>query len=420
MRVADDDLLRLLEAGLGGDETLLLDAVRAGAEDRGTAVYLVGGAVRDLLIGRMSPDWDVAVEGDAIGLAREVARRLGLERPVVHEAFGTATVTLGGAHVDLITTRQEEYPEPGALPVVRLSTLADDLARRDFTINAMALGLSGAQTGDLVDPYGGVSDLHAGVIRVLHEGSFRDDATRLLRAARYAARFRFSLERETERLAHRNRAFLATISPARVRNEFERAFAEPRPAAVFRLMQRLDLPPALLPELRFGERTLTGLRRLSEAEWRDGALPWLVPVLRWQENRLTRYVERFALMHNEARAVRAIPRVRSALATLARDDAGPSKIVAKLDGLPEPALCAWVRWAPRSRSGMIARRYLDELRHVRPLLTSEDLKRMGVAEGPLFGEVVRALRAARLDDPTLTLDDEVRLVQDMVKQYPGA
>jgi len=420
MRVADEDLLRRLKAGLGGDETLLLDAVRASAEDRGAIIYLVGGAVRDLLLGRGSPDWDVAVEGDAIGLAREVARRLGLERPVVHEAFGTATVALDSAHVDLITTRREEYPQPGSLPVVRPSTLGDDLARRDFTINAMALGLTGERAGELVDPYAGASDLRAGFIRVLHEGSFRDDATRLLRAARYAARFRFRLEDETERLARRDRGFLAAISPARVRNEFERTFVEPRPVAVFRLMQRLELPPVLLPKLRFGERVLAGLRRLSETEWRESVLPWLAPALGWQRIELARYVERFGLVRTEARAVQAIPQTRAALATLARGDARPSEIVARLDRMPEATLLAWVRGAPRSRRGMIAERYLRDLRHVRPLLRSEDLKRMGVPAGPLFGEVVRALRAARIDDPTLTLDDEVRLVQDMVNQHFGA
>jgi tRNA nucleotidyltransferase/poly(A) polymerase len=146
----------------------------------GERAYLVGGAVRDLLLGAEHPDLDLAVEGDAV----ELARRLGAE-PVAHERFSTATVDLDGVRVDLARTRAETYPHPGALPEVEPAPLERDLARRDFTVNAMALPLDGR--GQLVDPHGGRVDLRAGLLRVLHPGSFADDPTRALRAARYAA-----------------------------------------------------------------------------------------------------------------------------------------------------------------------------------------------------------------------------------------
>src|SRR5213592_1786444 len=143
--------------------------------------YLVGGAVRDLLLGADSVDLDVAIEGDAPVLAWELAERLG-GLATTHERFGTATVRAGDLVFDLATTRRERYERPGALPEVEPAPLTDDLARRDFTINAMAVGLTGADVDVLHDPQHGREDLHAGRVRVLHPRSFLDDPTRLLRA----------------------------------------------------------------------------------------------------------------------------------------------------------------------------------------------------------------------------------------------
>jgi tRNA nucleotidyltransferase (CCA-adding enzyme) len=300
------------------------------------------------------------------------------------------------------------------------SHIRDDLARRDFTVNAMAAGLTGGRSGELLDPFGGVADLDAGLIRVLHQSSFKDDATRLLRAARYASRFQFALEPGTRAMAARDCRFLSTISPARVRREYLRCFAEHSPASALAMTEQLRLPEALVEGLRYTPSTIAGWRRLSRAEWDDGVLPWLLPVLRWGEQRLEAYIERFALSSAEGRAVRALPPARSALTRLARRERRPSEIAAALDPLLPVTLVAWVRSAPHSRLGSIAARYLDELRHVRPLLTSTMLKELGVREGPEFGRVLRALRAARLDNPALTLDEERRLVQHGLQQLPGA
>src|SRR5207244_1379788 len=163
-------------------------------------VYLVGGAVRDLLRRVESVDLDLAVEGDAHLAAGTVAERLGGE-VVLHDRFGTATVKAPDLTVDLAATRRETYAHPGALPDVEPATLADDLIRRDFTINAMAAGLSGDDLGRLHDPHGGQADLEAGVIRILHPDSFVDDPTRLLRAVRYEGRLGVRLVPGTERVA---------------------------------------------------------------------------------------------------------------------------------------------------------------------------------------------------------------------------
>jgi tRNA nucleotidyltransferase (CCA-adding enzyme) len=202
-----------------------LAAVRDASED---PVYLVGGVVRDLLLGRgRSANLDLVVEGEAAALAR----RLGAE-VLEHERFGTATVRLDGLEVDIAAARTESYPRPGALPEVTPAVdIAADLARRDFTVNAMAVPLEEPR---LVDPLGGQADLEAGLLRVLHPGSFVDDPTRALRAARYAARLGFTLEPATEDLLRATD--LEAVSTDRRDAELLRLAAEARAPRGFELL----------------------------------------------------------------------------------------------------------------------------------------------------------------------------------------
>ncbi|HST68980.1 MAG TPA: hypothetical protein VLI94_04910 [Solirubrobacterales bacterium] len=202
-----------------------LEAVQREAKE---PVYLVGGAVRDLLLGRAKADVDLVVVGDAAALARRLG---GAE--VEHERFGTVKVEVEGHEMDIASARTETYPQPGALPVVApAGSIEVDLDRRDFTVNAMAVPLAGEPR--LIDPHGGEGDLKRGLLRVLHPRSFKDDPTRAIRAARYAARFGFSLEAETDRLLRR--ADLAAVSADRRRAELERLAAEPTGRVAFGLL----------------------------------------------------------------------------------------------------------------------------------------------------------------------------------------
>jgi tRNA nucleotidyltransferase (CCA-adding enzyme) len=196
-------------------------------------VYVVGGAVRDLLLGQDRADLDVVVEGDAAALAA----RLGAE-PVEHERFATAKVEFDGHEVDIASARSESYAHPGSLPVVTPAAALDtDLGRRDFTVNAMAIPLTGEPR--LVDPYGGRGDLEAGLLRVLHRESFVDDPTRAIRAARYAARLGFALEPETEALLRA--ADLDTVSADRRRAELLRLAGEATAPRGFALLREWGL-----------------------------------------------------------------------------------------------------------------------------------------------------------------------------------
>jgi tRNA nucleotidyltransferase (CCA-adding enzyme) len=207
-----------------------LEAVREAAEE---PVYLVGGAVRDLLLDRGRSDLDLVVVGDAATLAARLGAVV-----TKHERFATAEARLDGHRVDIASARTETYPRPGALPDV--SAAADieaDLARRDFTVNAMALPLGGEP--ELIDPHAGRADLEAGLLRVLHERSFVDDPTRALRAARYAARFGFDIEPETRALLAS--ADLETVSADRRRAELLRLAGDERPARGFALLAEWGL-----------------------------------------------------------------------------------------------------------------------------------------------------------------------------------
>jgi tRNA nucleotidyltransferase (CCA-adding enzyme) len=230
-----------------------LDAVRAAATE---PAYLVGGAVRDLLLGRGRADIDIVVEGDAAALAV----RLGAD-VVSHERFATAKVRLDGHEIDIATARTESYPHPGALPVIEPARRVEaDLSRRDFTINAMAVPLRGRS--DLIDPHGGQADLAAGLLRVLHIGSFVDDPTRAVRAARYAARFGLGLEPETEALLRE--ADLGTVS------------ADRRDAELLRLAGEAEAPRAfaLLAEWGLAELRQGGAKLVAEVAELLESSPW--------------------------------------------------------------------------------------------------------------------------------------------------
>lgn len=193
----------------------------------GRGAHLVGGALRDLLMGLDPDELDIAIEGNAVALARELD-----PEATVHERFGTASIVLGGMPLDLAGTRTETYSRDGALPDVEPASIDEDLARRDFSVNAMALSLDGELR--LRDPFDGVADIRARLLRVLHEDSLADDPTRALRAARYAARLGFEVEPLT--LEQIRRAPLDSVSANRISSDLQRTALEPDPVPALGLL----------------------------------------------------------------------------------------------------------------------------------------------------------------------------------------
>ena len=319
--------------------------------------YLVGGAVRDLLLGRQRADIDVAVEGDVAGLVS----RLGGEART-HERFDTASVRVDSLQVDVAAMRSETYPHPGALPEVRPASLADDLSRRDFTINAMAVPLAGDP--ELIDPHGGLEDLGRGELRVLHPGSFEDDPTRAVRAARYAARYGFALERTTAELIQTTD--LGTVSRDRAEAELRKLAAEPEAAEAFGLLGEwglLELRPEAL-------ELVAAVGELTTAEQWRGVAPRADAVL-------------------AAVLGRGVAEARE----LASADPGrPSEAVERARGRTGIELAL-----ARALGAQWLDRYVGEWRWVRLEINGSDLIAEGVAEGPAVGRGLGEALRAKLD-----------------------
>ena len=332
-----------------------IDRLREAAA--GLSAYLVGGAVRDLLLGRRRADMDVAVEGDVGRLAVRLGGKVR-----AHERFGTATVRIGELLVDLAQTRTETYPVPGALPEVTPASLDADLARRDFTVNAMAVALTGGT--DLIDPHGGLDDLRRGELRVLHPGSFVDDPTRALRAARYATRYELSLEAETARLLHR--ADLSTVSRDRIEAELRKLADEQGARRGFELVAEwglLDLEPAG-PELAEAAAKLTAVEPWREVASRPDVV-------------LAAALGRGVEGARELAAAR--PERPSQSVDLARGRTGVELALARALG---------AEWLDA---------YVARHRHVRLEVDGDDLIAAGIPEGPAIGRGLDAALRAKLD-----------------------
>ncbi len=362
-------------------------------------LYLVGGAVRDLLLGRSVTDLDLAVEGDGVAFARALAREVGA-RPSVHERFGTATLEFAdGSRLDVASTRSETYEARGALPRVAAAPLVRDLARRDFTINAIALRLAPQSRPVLVDPFGGERDLERRTIRMLHEASALDDPTRAFRAVRYANRLGFRIDSRTRRWigdAVERRAFDA-VSGDRVRRELRLLFSESHRARAVRLMGALGIDRVVDPALRHDAPILASLRRGEGiARRHPGRTTWLLFLLVWSgaldpaaRERLSR---RLSLAGEEARKLRSL----STLLAELREE--PSRATASSllgRGYSSDEIAA----AAARLDGPAGRRLERALRvsSTRLEIGGRHLIAAGIAAGPRIGRALEVTLAARRD-----------------------
>jgi tRNA nucleotidyltransferase (CCA-adding enzyme) len=351
-------------------------------------VHVVGGAVRDLLLGRVPVELDLVVEGDAVAVARRAAERLGGD-VVVHDRFGTASVRAPGATFDLAGARAESYARPGALPDVRLGVpLADDLARRDFTVNAIAARVG---DGELTAYPGALEDLEGRALRVLHDASFRDDPTRLLRLARYAARLGFAVEERTAALAAaavRDGA-VATPSAERMGAELRLLAREPQPAAV-EALERFGLGAALLPGQRTDPALVERALTLAPEDARDDLVALGAGLAPGLDARL----RELAFPAADAAILLAIAGRDALRAALAADGLTPSGVRRVLARVPVEA--AVVLAAGEGAAAERARRWVAEWRRLRPAITGHDLLAAGL-RGPAVGRALEAATDALLD-----------------------
>ena len=376
-------------------------------------IYLVGGPVRDLLLRKPTIDLDLVMEGDAWLIAQAFADQTG-GKLTKHVAFRTATVELMGDNtpfaLDFVTARRETYPEPAALPVVEPSGMHDDLFRRDFTINAVALRLDHAPA--LLDPFNGFADLEAGLVRVLHDQSFIDDPTRMLRGARFAARFGFVIEPHTRDLiaAAIDQRMIMRTSPQRILNEVWLLLNEPQPERVLHVLHEFSALDQL--EFVWSAAWIDQFRQLRGLDIDDvtrravawGLLVW--PLDAQQRQALTM---RYNLPGAERKLVRDLPFALPP--ALNRADLDAVVLDDLLRGYDVPTLRTLQLVAPPAAAANI-RRYVDTIRLLPPLLTGADLQALGVPPGPRYKQILEEMRRAQLAGTITTVADARRWVAE--------
>jgi tRNA nucleotidyltransferase (CCA-adding enzyme) len=400
--------------------TPVFEAIAALSSDF-DGVYLVGGTVRDILLAERGFDVDIAVEGDAIALAQALADALG-GRLRAHEKFGTAVVVYGdGERVDVVTARTEFYDAPAALPAVEHASIREDLFRRDFTINAMAVSLKGDDYGRLVDPFGGRADLDAKRIRVLHNLSFIDDPTRIFRAIRYENRYGFRMDDHTARLARGTieMGLVGDLSSARLRDELVALLEEGDVEHSILRLAELGADKAIHPHLAADDEAVTLLARLRALAqqyevdvpaWRLGliALARKLP-----PDEVYEWLPRLKVRRRDAEQVAAAVTVGPRLVERLRDrNVEPAEVVALAD-----------RYAPDAPLFALAladleplHEYFRGLRDVRLEVTGNDLAELGLGESPRVGEILAELRRRKLNGELDGRDSELAAARELIAQ----
>jgi tRNA nucleotidyltransferase (CCA-adding enzyme) len=422
----------------------LLDAVVHHAEAQGSAIYLVGGSVRDLLLNRPNLDLDLVLEGDAIRLGHKLVRKFG-GHLVSHKIFGTAVwwlpqdqvklfhslrVPAKGNHrvrlpdfVDLITARRETYPHPAVLPRVKFAGIREDLYRRDFTINTLAIRLDGPAKGQLLDPWGGLQDLRARKLRTLHPRSFSDDPTRILRLLRQSARLGFKVETQTQRQLKTYLPTLKKVSGERIRTELELTLLEPERVPILRSMQKLGVLRTIHPNLRINsaaEKTLTVLSLKSMlSPWDSetfsvsdvGFILWL---MHFPDADVTTISDRLSFRADLRNAILAAGNLNSLGTKL--PSMRPSRAVSFLEKSPDLALYGFYLANHGNRIGRVLKIYASKWHIVRPKADGNRLKKLGLKPGPGYKRILDQLRSAWLDGEVRSSQQEDALLKRLLHE----
>jgi len=427
-RNGDKNLATLLEKALPAAQIELIRRVASEADAQMMAVYIVGGFVRDLLLGYPSQDFDIVVEGDAIALGKALGKKYG-GRVTVHKRFGTAKWFVQESDLDardelpefldLISARTEFYEHPTALPTVERGSIKLDLHRRDFTINTLALRLDGHHYGELHDYWGGLADLERGIVRVLHSLSFVDDPTRMLRAVRYEQRYDFEIEARTRELMDEARPMLEKLSPERVRHELDRMLDEPNRYGMLARLDELGLLRAIHPEL---PKPISVIALPEDENFASYAPPGLLPpeqTLAWLLWLSPANPSTIKALSDRLRLPAALTKLLSAATSLRRDmpslvGSKPSAWVDRLEDVPDLAVYAVYLFADgKARDALQC--YLEDWKYIEPKTTGHDLKARGLPPGPEYQNILRQLRNAWLDGEIKSEEDEVELLDRLAK-----
>lgn len=396
---------------------------------RNMSIYLVGGFVRDLILGVKNLDMDIAVEGDAIVFAEDLSSRL-KARLIRHRRFGTATVEAGHhLKLDIATARREIYPEPATLPVVTFGTLQDDLKRRDFTINAMAISINEHNFGSLIDFFNGESDVYNKKIRILHDLSFIDDPTRILRAIRFEKRYNFTIEAETLKLlkcAVKN-TMLRKVQPQRLRDELILLLKENHPLHQIKRMQVLTGFDFLKQGLSLSKKTSDLLHSVQkEIAWfiTDHAFrrtldTWLIyfmaliDSLDMRESK--RICQRFVFRKGDEKRILSFKKISENLISKLREKIKPSQIFRMLQPLSYEAILL----IKAKYDNHVIKKHIEDFLEIyndmRIYISGHHLQNLGITPGPLYQKIFSKVLNAKLNGLVNTEEEEIALIKKLTK-----
>ena len=377
-------------------------------------LFLVGGTVRDILLGYRPVDLDLAAVGFSVQFTNNLADHLGGEVSSFSQ-FNTAKIILPNLAIDLAMSRKESYDNPGDLPLVYPGSINDDMKRRDFTINAMAIHLSPNSWGSLLDPYNGQRDLNHSLIRILHKKSFMDDATRILRSVRYAQRLGFNIDESTQQSIQENLHFLDTIKGDRIRHEFERIIMENEASSILKLAQRLGILSAICPTIALDDKLLIKLQHFYSPSPQKRKLLFIAVMAYTIESaHLHRFKSKLNMDTKWSNIVTNVEHVKGSLNKLRK----PTLLASEIYHILNQSDCLAIQGSYLATGEpIVARRllcYLENLRHVRIALDGQDLIRLGVDRGPKIGEILNDILTAKLDGIVVTKYDEEQLAKTLI------
>jgi len=422
----------LMNTRLPGPILSLLHRCGEVADQVEASVFVVGGFVRDLLLGVENSDIDLVLEGDGIAYAERVAAHLQAEVRT-HRKFGTAVLTWpDGFRIDVASARAEYYEHPAALPTVEHSSIKMDLYRRDFTINTLAIRLNAKNFGEIIDFFGGQRDLRNKTIRILHNLSFVEDPTRILRAVRFESRFGFKVSKDTEQLVKNavKMNLLEKVSGRRIFAEFSLIFAEPHPSSILLRLEELQLLDFLHPGFHFDQERANSFARVQEA------LVWYRLLYRKEEVSTVRLYMMALLARLKAseakgvmRRVEPPPKLASKMENdltrlrhlerelAIRKDLSPSRLYRLMAEASPEVLLLLLALSKEERAKRAVSDFLTTYSRIRTHLKGADLKALGIAPGPIYKRILNTLLYARLEGKVETKEDEMRLLKSRFGSY---
>ncbi len=386
------------------------------SDDLNVSFYLVGGTVRDLYLKRSPEDLDILVADwntDFVKVAQVLNGEI-----IKKSQFNTVKIQSSFGEIDFTTFRKEKYDFPAALPIVSKGTIEDDLSRRDFTINAMAIPLSNKIDGELIDPFNGLQDLSNGFLRVLHSKSFIDDPTRILRGIRYKCRFEFEWEPNTKRLLNDSKEYIKHLSGDRIRNELVRIFSETLVSNMLSELNVLEIWESCDPNIYFQDYSFSDLSKFLDSgdyskEDRNLILVALLASLLISQSQRETFK---SILNMDKTWIKMTDSVGILFDLSSNDFLNDYKLlVSKIKNLPIEAIHVFSFVQKNTTFSELLRKYLREKKSYTPILIGSDLIAIGVQKGPLVGKLLDAISQLRVEGDIITKEDEVAFVRGKIK-----